>query len=327
MPKGLAAGKGKGGGSKRYGGSSAQDASGPALACGLKFLTPVPLAAAVIGKGGTTIASIRADCKARLSLTEHGEFFPNTDCRILTAQANDEEHLGLVIKRIVAIAVEVVKAGRDSQCVGTEEELRLRLLIPHNAAGGIIGKGGSKVNEIRERTDATISIHDPCADGPEADQLVGVAGSAEALVLVLLEVSGQVQALSAEPWFPAWLSANAALGGSRAFSTGGPLRSSSVDALIRVAYSLPPYVMEDARGFALNCVVPQRLVGGLIGRSGSGIKEVQAMTGTRIGIRDIGDDPDNCSMNIAGPLASACAAYMLMMRRYLDAEQQAMEGW
>merc|ERR1719230_1002660 len=92
--------------------------------------------------------------------------------------------------------------------------------------------------------------------------------------------------------------------------------------MMRTAHSLPPYVMEDSRGFALSCVVPNRLVGGIIGRGGSGTKEVQSMTGTKIGIREIPGDPENRSLNIAGPLASTCSAYMLMMKRYLDSEAQ-----
>eukprot|EP00435_Cladocopium_sp_Y103_P010236 s4942_g2.t1 len=40
-------------------------------------------------------------------------------------------------------------------------------------------------------------------------------------------------------------------------------------------------------------------VGGLIGRGGAGTKEVQMLTGTKIGIREIPDDPDNRSLNIA----------------------------
>merc|ERR1719271_1305781 len=96
-----------------------------------------------------------------------------------------------------------------------------------------------------------------------------------------------------------------------------------IDIMMRVANSLPPYVMEDSRGFALSCVVPNRLVGGLIGRGGAGTKEVQMLTATKIGIRDIPGDTENRSMNIAGPLANTCAAYMMMMKRYLDAEASA----
>eukprot|EP00811_Abedinium_folium_P011462 NODE_20613_length_790_cov_3.907994.p1 GENE.NODE_20613_length_790_cov_3.907994~~NODE_20613_length_790_cov_3.907994.p1 ORF type:complete len:95 (-),score=24.42 NODE_20613_length_790_cov_3.907994:271-555(-) len=90
--------------------------------------------------------------------------------------------------------------------------------------------------------------------------------------------------------------------------------------MMRVAQDMPPYVMEDSRGFALSCVVPNKLVGGLIGRGGSGTKEVQKLTGTKIGIREIPGDAANRSLNIAGPLSNTCSAYMLMMKRYLDAE-------
>lgn len=96
--------------------------------------------------------------------------------------------------------------------------------------------------------------------------------------------------------------------------------------MMQVARGLPPYVMQDERGFALSCVVPNRLVGGIIGRGGAGTKEVQSLTGTKIGIREITGDPDNRSMNIAGPLTNTCAAYMLMMKRYLDSEQQLDSG-
>merc|ERR1719171_1096173 len=93
--------------------------------------------------------------------------------------------------------------------------------------------------------------------------------------------------------------------------------------MMRVAETLPSYVMEDSRGFALSCVVPERLMGGLIGRGGAGTKEVQMITATKISIREIPGDKENRSMNIAGPLANTCAAYMLMMKRYLDAEAAA----
>merc|ERR1719272_387223 len=85
---------------------------------------------------------------------------------------------------------------------------------------------------------------------------------------------------------------------------------------------MPGYVMEDTRGFAMSCVVPNRLVGGLIGRQGANTKEVQSSTGTKIGIREIPGDPENRTLNIAGPLAATCAAYMMMMKRYLDVESE-----
>eukprot|EP00927_Polykrikos_kofoidii_P002973 TRINITY_DN1117_c0_g1_i8.p1 TRINITY_DN1117_c0_g1~~TRINITY_DN1117_c0_g1_i8.p1 ORF type:complete len:425 (+),score=67.87 TRINITY_DN1117_c0_g1_i8:111-1277(+) len=103
---------------------------------------------------------------------------------------------------------------------------------------------------------------------------------------------------------------------------GGASSSGGMDLLYNIASELPSYVMEDSRGFALSCAVPNAVVGGLIGRGGAGTKEIQNLTGTKIAIREVPGDLENRSLNISGPLANTCAAYMLMMKRYLDAEAE-----
>jgi len=300
----------------------------------LKFLAPEALAAAIIGKGGAVIASIRQSCQAKIALSDHGEVYPQTDCRVLTAQAGSEESLNEVSKQIVSKVEELVRSGA-SEAVGQEGELKLRMAVPRAAVGGIIGKGGASIKQIRETSGAKISISgDPSGSGPSAEQLVSVIGPAQALEYVIGEVNKQVQTLRAEPWFPAWVAAGSTVqaafsqGGGGGLGMGGAPGAlpAGMDVMVRVAQGLPPYVMEDSRGFAMSCVVPNHLVGGLIGRGGAGTKEVQVLTGTKISIREIPDDPDNRSLNIAGPLPSTCAAYMLMMKRYLDAEEQAPRG-
>jgi len=254
---------------------------------------------------------------------------------VLTASANSEEHLNEVIKQIVAKLAEVAKSSADmADAVGVEGDLKIKTLVPRAAVGGVIGKGGATIKQIRESTGAKISISEPYGTGPASDQLVSISGEASALETVLEEVNKQIQMLKDEGWFASWgQSSGAVHSGYSGGLAGTPaLRGAAgsgygltpgIDLMLRVAQGLPPYVMEDSRGFALSCVVPNRLVGGLIGRAGSGTKEVQMMTGTKISIREIPDDADNRTLNIAGPLSNTCAAYMLMMKRYLDAESQA----
>lgn len=312
-------------------------AANASMQCVVKFLAPEAMAAAIIGKGGSVIAEMRKSCQANIALTEKGKVYPQTDCRVLTAQANAEESLNEVSKQIINKIAEMVKGNVASDAVGHEGELKLRTLVPRAAVGGIIGKEGKRIKQIRETSGAKISISDPAGSGPGADQLVLVAGPTQALEYVLTEVNKQIQMLNGEPWFSTWSSSTGvvqaamfgiASGGQQPALRGTPpnLNSSGIDIMMRVAQSLPPYVMEDSRGFALSCVVPNRLVGGLIGRGGAGTREVQNATGTKIGIRERPDDPDNRSLNIAGPLSNTCAAYMLMMKRYLDAEAQSSQG-
>jgi len=304
------------------------------MSCVMKYLAPEVLASAVIGKGGQVISQIRTSTNAKIGLTDHGQVYPGTDSRVLTAQANAEESLNEVSKQIVSKLVEYVKASGPSEAVGSEGDFKVKAVVPRAAVGGVIGKGGSTIKQIRESSGARVSITEPIGSGPAAEQIVSISGTAEALEYVLVEVNRQIQMLNAEAWFTTWASATnvvpagGGISGGYGATTmplqfGGPSYASpGINTMIQVAQGLPPYVMEDSRGFALSCVVPNRLVGGLIGRGGAGTKEVQMLTGTKIGIREIPDDPDNRSLNIAGPLANTCAAYMLMMKRYLDAEAQ-----
>mmetsp|Transcript_36226 Transcript_36226/g.77244 ORF Transcript_36226/g.77244 Transcript_36226/m.77244 type:complete len:356 (-) Transcript_36226:82-1149(-) len=340
-------GTGGGGGGGGGGGKRSSGTTSVSMPCVLKFLAPEPLAAAIIGKGGAVIAAMRQNCQAKIALTEHGEVYPQTDCRVMTVQANAEQSLNEVSRQIIAKLTDLVKGSSASatiasEAVGHEGELKLRTLVPRAAVGGIMGKGGATIKQIRETSGAKIQISEPTGSSPGAEQLVSAAGTAQALEYVLTEVNRQIQLLNGEPWFPTWASAtgvvSAAAGGYPGMGgsahpmpmamRGAPpaFGAPGVEVMMRVANSLPPYVMEDSRGFALSCVVPNRLVGGLIGRGGSGTKDVQNITGAKIGIREIPDDPDNRSLNIAGPLASTCAAYMLMMKRYLDAEAQSSSG-
>jgi len=321
--------KGGGKGSKKGAGGG-----GPTtLQYGMKFLAPEVLASAIIGKGGAVIAEMRTSCQSQLALTDKGEFYPSTDCRVLTAQANEPESLTKVTHEIVIKAAELAKGQNSEGTAGDDGDLKLQTLVPKAAVGGIIGKQGSAIKQLCETSGAKISISDPSGSGAGAEQTVTISGTAQALEAALKEVNSQIQLLNGESWFKTWLQARGGVyassyggnqGASMSFGGGGRMHSSAgVDCMMRVANQLPPYVMEDSRGFALTCIVPNRLVGALIGRGGAGTKEVQMQTGTKIGIRDIAGDSENRSMNIAGPLANTCSAYMLMMKRYLDAEAAA----
>lgn len=327
-------GKSSGKGAKKpAGNASGGGAREPAGTYGLKFLTPDALAAAIIGKGGDVISGMRTACNAKIALTGAGEYFPTSDnglfFRVLTSGAEDQEALNKVSAQIVDKVAELAKAGGDVSAIsGKDGELKLRTLVPKAAVGGIIGKEGKTIKALREDSGANISIADAVGSGPGAEQMVTLSGNAQAIKTVLKEINKQIQELNGENWFQNWLAGPS--GGYQSFGAAtiqglatmrGGKSSHGLDTMIQVAQSLPDYVMGDSRGFALSCVVPEKLVGGLIGKGGSGTKEVQNLTGTKISIRENSGDEQNRTLNITGPLANTCTAYMLMMKRYLDAEQ------
>merc|ERR1719408_394240 len=107
--------------------------------------------------------------------------------------------------------------------------------------------------------------------------------------------------------------------------TNGSLGETSFEILQSALRMIPAQVSEDPRGFSLRCAVPSRLVQGLIGKDGNVAKEVRDLTGARIDIPNNQNDPDNRAMSITGPLFSTVAAYIYMMKQYLEIEASAAQ--
>jgi len=312
-----------------------------------------------------SMAEIEKSCQVTLRLTEMGDFFPNTDSRVLTVRAEAKESLNSVAKRLVAMLNEVAsrdpsdsaelvldgqqhrsnggaRAGgvaQDAQqnveghnLVCSDGLLKLSVLLPQAGAAGLIGRGGSVIKQLVDATGCHVKVRDErIGSGPSATQKIDIRGTNEGLEQVLMEVNNQTQALKNEPWFASWAStpmamavARSHLGTLSGMGQSGGVAEVGMEMVGRVMDGLPNYVLEESRGFAMTCVVPHRLVGPLMGRGGSGINAVQNMTKTRIMMREIPGDADNRSMTIAGPLLNTCSAYMLMMKRYLDAEKDVM---
>lgn len=319
---------------------AADRAGAEAGPCTMKLLLPHALAAAVAGRNGAELAELRQVSRARVSISDSSETFPRTDYRVLTARAESEEGLNAVARAVVDRLADVAER-EPSDHVVYEGSLKITALLPRAAVGGIIGTGGATIRALCDNSGAYVKVREPVGGtGPDATQKVEIKGSVQALEYVLREVNHHVQQANGDPWFPAWSSSPTGLlrggggfgdrGGGRGPPNSGPAPApaprslaitAGMDLINRVVEGMPTYVMEESRGFAMTCVVPNRLVGPVVGRGGGGIQDVQTLTKTRIALREIPGDPDNRSMNIAGPLLNTCAAYMLMMKRYLDAEK------
>mmetsp|Transcript_64968 Transcript_64968/g.174664 ORF Transcript_64968/g.174664 Transcript_64968/m.174664 type:complete len:435 (+) Transcript_64968:82-1386(+) len=99
---------------------------------------------------------------------------------------------------------------------------------------------------------------------------------------------------------------------------GGP------DLVMRAVQEMPPEMAADPRGFLLRCAVPTSLAIALAGPNGSGLQEVSQFTGTCITIAE-GGEPTRI-LHVEGQLLNVCAAYMLMMTRYIQVEAKAKNG-
>ncbi|XP_040575490.1 heterogeneous nuclear ribonucleoprotein K-like [Lepeophtheirus salmonis] len=166
-------GGGPGGGNKRPRGDKFE----------IRVLVPSKVAGSIIGKGGCNIQKLRNDNNAAVRIPD----CPGPE-RVMTIQTSDADTAVNVLRMSIPFMTEeAVRGGPGSVSGMPEGPQELRLLIHQSIVGGIIGRAGFKIKEIRDASGANIKVYQHCAPH-SSDRCVAVSGSVDKLCLALKEV-------------------------------------------------------------------------------------------------------------------------------------------
>ncbi|KAK2384021.1 RNA-binding KH domain-containing protein [Trifolium repens] len=154
----------------------------------IKMLCPSDRIGRVIGKGGSTIKSMRQASGARIDVDDSKA---NNECLIIITATESPSDL-----KSTAVEAVLLIQGKISE--EDDTSVSIRLLVPRKVIGCIIGKSGSIINEIRKRTGADIQISR--SDKPKredvSDELVQVSGAVDcvrdALIQIILRLRDDV---------------------------------------------------------------------------------------------------------------------------------------
>jgi len=178
-------GEGRGGGGKRY-----REAGGgydEALAAGkfeLRLLIPTKAAGAVIGKGGEYIKAVREKFDASITVKDRA-----TTERVLVITCNKDT--------IHECFSEVLHKLAEEQ---RKEEVDIRVLVHQSHAGAIIGRGGTKIKELKEQTGCVIRVYKDCAPNSN-DRVMSVIGTQDKIPgAVRILVDFMVEVPVKGPW-------------------------------------------------------------------------------------------------------------------------------
>ena len=110
----------------------------------------------------------------------------------MTVQADTPEIIASVLEQTVPVLTEESTRGGDRQPPPKAEEgggpvLEARLLIHQSIVGGIIGRAGFKIKEIRDASGANIKVYQTCAP-QSTDRCVAVHGSLFKMIRAMKEV-------------------------------------------------------------------------------------------------------------------------------------------
>ncbi|XP_020240525.1 KH domain-containing protein At4g18375 [Cajanus cajan] len=284
----------------------------------VRMLCPSDKIGRVIGKGGSTIKSMRQASGAHIEVDDSKANYD--ECLIIITTTESPSDL-----KSMAVEAVLLMQGK----INDEDDtiVSIRLLVPSKVIGCIIGKSGSIINEIRKRTKADVRISKgdkpKCAD--VNDELVEVGGSVDcvrdALIQIILRLRDDVLRERDTGHNPSLGAADSLYSGTAGFSLPsvlpsvppvaaplvydqraesgaglGMLSSSSLYGYGSLSMgesgygSLSSYTTKLYGGFpppsALDILIPANAVGKVLGKGGANIANIRKISGATVEICD-----------------------------------------
>ncbi|XP_063789365.1 poly(rC)-binding protein 3 isoform X7 [Pseudophryne corroboree] len=142
----------------------------------------------IIGKKGETVKKMREESGARINISEG-----NCPERIVTITGPTDA----IFKAFAMIAYkfeEDIINSMSNSTATSKPPVTLRLVVPASQCGSLIGKGGSKIKEIRESTGAQVQVAGDMLPN-STERAVTISGTPDAIIqcvkqicVVMLEV-------------------------------------------------------------------------------------------------------------------------------------------
>ncbi|XP_011031613.1 PREDICTED: RNA-binding protein Nova-1-like isoform X2 [Populus euphratica] len=274
----------------------------------IKLLVSNAAAGSVIGKGGATITDFQSQSGARIQLSKNYEFFPGTSDRIILISGGIDDALKALELIIAKLLSEIPTEDGDD----AEPRMRVRLVVPNNACGSIIGKGGSIIKSFIEESHAGIKISPLDTDFfGLTDRLVTITGTLEeqmhAIDLILSKLTDDTHYLQ---------NMHASLSYAAAYnSTNHGLNGAGVKF---------QHNKED-RTNSVTIGVADEHIGLVVGRGGRNIMEISQNSGARIKISDRGDfmsGTNDRKITITGSQRAIHAAEDMIMQKVSYASER-----
>uniref|UniRef100_A0A3P9CLJ0 Poly(rC) binding protein 3 n=1 Tax=Maylandia zebra TaxID=106582 RepID=A0A3P9CLJ0_9CICH len=281
---------------------------------------------------GETVKKMREDSGARINISEG-----NCPERIVTITGPTDA----IFKAFAMIAYkfeeDIINSMSNSPAT-SKPPVTLRLVVPASQCGSLIGKGGSKIKEMRESTGAQVQVAGDMLPN-STERAVTISGAPEAIIqcvkqicVVLLESPPKGATI---PYRPKPAS-------TPVIFSGGQVRCVFNDDLIALlSSSSPPQQLSKLHQLAMQqtpftplgqttpafpgtinqmsllCPIlfSSQLIGCIIGRQGTKINEIRQMSGAQIKIANAMEGSSERQITITGTPANISLAQYLINAR------------
>ncbi|XP_068092787.1 poly(rC)-binding protein 3-like isoform X2 [Hyperolius riggenbachi] len=300
----------------------------------------------IIGKKGETVKKMREESGARINISEG-----SCPERIVTITGPTDA----IFKAFSMIALkfeEDINASMTNSTVTSKPPVTLRLVVPASQCGSLIGKGGSKIKEIRESTGAQVQVAGDMLPN-STERAVTISGTPDAIIQCVKQIC--VVMLESPPKGATIPYRPKPASGPIIFA-GGQVRADTILAsagnhtvlaqhqpapafAIQGQYAIPHPDLTKLHQLAMQhtpftplgqttpgfpgldatsptssheLTIPNDLIGCIIGRQGSKINEIRQMSGAQIKIANASEGNGERQVTITGSPANISLAQYLI---------------
>ncbi|XP_076872124.1 poly(rC)-binding protein 3 isoform X3 [Brachyhypopomus gauderio] len=284
----------------------------------------------IIGKKGDTVKKMREESSARINISEG-----TCPERIVTITGPADA----IFKAFAMIAYkfedDIVASMSNSQATSLPP-VTLRLVVPASQCGSLIGKGGSKIKEMRESTGAQVQVAGDMLPN-STERAVTISGTPDAIVqcvrqicVVMLESPPKGATI---PYRPKPASTAMMVSGSQTYTIQGQYIIPHPDQLAKLhqlgmqqtplpplGQATPTFPGLDASSQAgtHELTIPNDLIGCIIGRQGTKINEIRQMSGAQIKIANAMEGSSDRQITITGTPSNISLAQYFINARFRD---------
>jgi len=279
----------------------------------LKLLIPNYFVGALIGKAGATISQVQADTATRIRVSQNGVYFPGTHERAVLVVGTPgavTNAVNSIAERITAMPLKDIPAQHHGL-----HELRLNqtlVLIPPSGAGVIIGKGGESIKALQTESGARLGLSaKDDFPGTLGERILTLSGSSAQVTAAAAAV---VKKLASDSTFLAYQ--NTSLQYDQLATP--PLQHARVPASHYAAKFKPVHI-------TISIPVPDTLIGGLIGKAGKNIFDMQLKSDATITVSDkteLVPGTTNRTVYITGEPHCAQIAHNLVQQKLAQIQAQ-----
>ncbi|XP_047573981.1 poly(rC)-binding protein 3 isoform X6 [Lutra lutra] len=280
----------------------------------------------IIGKKGETVKKMREESGARINISEG-----NCPERIVTITGPTDA----IFKAFAMIAYkfeeDIINSMSNSPAT-SKPPVTLRLVVPASQCGSLIGKGGSKIKEIRESTGAQVQVAGDMLPN-STERAVTISGTPDAIIqcvrqicVVMLESPPKGATI---PYRPKPASTPVIFAGGQAYTIQGQYAIPHPDLtklhqLAMQQNPFPPLGQTNPAFPGLDAsppasthelTIPNDLIGCIIGRQGTKINEIRQMSGAQIKIANATEGSSERQITITGTPANISLAQYLINAR------------